>query len=96
MHHIHFASINLIIYALPVIVSRQATPELLNVAALEGRQPKRIPPILDPKHTKQERIHSQNDAAPDEDGDLLRAGVGHAWDFEGKGDGGEGEDAVCT
>lgn len=61
---------------------------------LKGRQPKRIPPVLDPEHAKEEGVSAEDDAAPDEDGDLLGAGFGHAGHFEGEADGGEGEDAV--
>lgn len=66
------------------------TPHLF----LKGRQPKRITPVLDPEHAEEEGVSAEDDAAPDEDGDLLGAGFGHSGHFEGEADGGEGEDAV--
>lgn len=78
---------------------RYTNPDLfysLPTFALKRRQPKRIPAVLDPEHAEQEGVSAEDDAAPDEDGDLLGAGFGHAGDFEGQADGGEGEDAVCS
>jgi len=65
------------------------------MSRLEGWQPEGVATVLDPEDAQEERVHAENDSAPNEYRDLLLAGVGHSRDLESKADSGEGEDAVC-
>jgi hypothetical protein len=60
----------------------------------EGREPEGVTTVLDPEDAEEERVHAEENSAPDEHGDLLLASVGHSGNLESKADGGEGEDAV--
>ena len=62
---------------------------------LEGRQPEGVATVLDPEDAQEERVHAKEDSTPDQDSDLLLAGICHPGDLESKTDGGEGEDAIC-
>jgi hypothetical protein len=62
---------------------------------LERRQPEGVAAVLDPEDAQEERVHAEKDGTPDEDCDLLLAGIRHPGDLESKADGGEGEDTVC-
>lgn len=67
---------------------------MLSKRPLEWRQPEWVSAVLHAEDAEEKRVHDQHDASPDDDGDRLRAWVGHAWDLEGQADGGEGKDAV--
>jgi hypothetical protein len=69
--------------------------ELSSASSLsERRKPEGVATVLDSEDAEEERVHAEEDSAPDEDGDLLLASIGHPGDLECKADGGEGEDAV--
>jgi hypothetical protein len=65
------------------------------VSRLERWQPEGVAAVLDPEDAQEEGVHAENDSTPNEDRDLLLAGIGHSRDLESKTDGGKGEDAVC-
>ena len=62
---------------------------------LERRQPEGVATVLDPEDAQEEGVHAEKDSTPNEDCDLLLAGICHPGDLESKADGGEGENAVC-
>lgn len=62
--------------------------------SLERRQPEGVAAVLDPEHAQEERIHAEKDSTPDENSELLLAGVGNARNLQGQTDGGEGENSV--
>jgi hypothetical protein len=62
---------------------------------LERRQPEWVTAVLDPEDAQEERVHAEKDSTPDQDRDLLLAGIRHPGDLESKADGGEGKNTVC-
>lgn len=61
---------------------------------LERWQPKGVATVLDPEDAQEEGVHAEEDSTPNEDCNLLLAGICHPGYLESKADGGEGEDAV--
>lgn len=60
----------------------------------ERRQPEGVATVLDPEDAQEERVHAEKDGTPNEDSNLLLAGIRHPGDLESKADGGEGENTV--
>jgi len=61
---------------------------------LERRQPEGVAAVLDPEDTQEEGVHAEKDSTPDEDCNLLLAGVGNARNLESEADGGEGKNSI--
>lgn len=62
---------------------------------LERRQPEGVTTVLDPENAQEEGVHAEKNSTPNEDCNLLLAGIRHPGDLESKADGGEGENTVC-
>lgn len=62
---------------------------------LERRQPEGVATVLDPEDAQEERVHAEEDSTPNEDCNLLLAGICHSGDLESKADSGKGENTVC-
>ncbi len=63
---------------------------------LEGRQPKRIAPVLYPKEIHEKAVHAQHDRAPRKNRHLLHRWVGHPWNFESKRNGRKRKNPICA
>lgn len=57
----------------------------------ERRQPELVPAVLPPEDAQQEAVHAQQDAAPQEYGELLGPRVCNARHLEGQRDRGESQ-----
>ena len=62
--------------------------------SLERRQPERIPTILHSEDTHEETIHAEENAAPNDNGQLLGSSVFYPGYFERERDSGEREKSV--
>lgn len=58
-------------------------------------QRKGISSVLDTEHAQQKAVDEEKNAAPSNDGDLLRLLVGDSRDLDGQGDGAERQDTIC-
>jgi hypothetical protein len=71
-----------------------ATKHGLGEGYLERREPELIPAVLHPEYAEKVAVHAQQNAAPDEDGDLLGLRVLYTRHLERKRDGSKGQNAV--
>ena len=62
---------------------------------LEGWQPELVSAVLLSEDAEKEAVHAKQDAAPEEDGELLSTRIGDARNFQGEGDSSERQDAIC-
>ena len=62
---------------------------------LERRQPEGVAAVLDSEDAEQEGVHAQKNGTPEEDSNLLSAGIGNTRYLESQADSGKGEDTIC-
>lgn len=50
--------------------------------SLKRRQPEGVATVLDPEDAQEERVHAKKNSTPDQDCNLLLAGIRHPGDLE--------------